>query len=120
MLCGKRRIKPTRRYTSLGLTQIVHIGEGMCRLCAWEKVKLKCKICGEIIAKGFSRVLAHTAAHYTGSELLYNEGVEKNIILINFESPNEVFGEDNYDYTLRCKVCRQRFTFKKEEIVFPN
>src|SRR5918912_3931102 len=73
MLCGKRRIKPTRRYTSLGLTQIVHIGEGMCRLCAWEKVKLKCKICGEIIAKGFSRVLAHTAAHYTGLSCFFED-----------------------------------------------
>jgi hypothetical protein len=69
MLCGKRRIKPTRKYTSLGLTRLVHISEGMCRECAWEKIKLKCKICGEIIGKGFPRVLGHTAAHYTAAEL---------------------------------------------------
>jgi hypothetical protein len=118
MLCGKRRIKPTRKYTSLGSTRIVHIDEGMCRQCAWEKIKLKCKICGEIIGKGFPRVLSHTAAHYTGSEILYNEGVEKNIIIINFESPNDVFGKDDYDYALRCKVCGQRFICKKEEIMF--
>ena len=31
MLCGKRRIKPTRRYTSLGLIHIAHFSEGMCR-----------------------------------------------------------------------------------------
>jgi hypothetical protein len=86
MLCGKRRIKPTRKYTSLGLTRLVHINEGMCRQCAWEKIKLKCKICGEIIPKGYPRLLAHTTAHYTTAELLYNEEAEENIILINFES----------------------------------
>jgi hypothetical protein len=121
MLCGKRRIKPTRKYTSLGLTRIVHITEGMCRQCAWEKIKLKCKICGEIIGKGFPRVLAHTTTHYTTSELLYNEEAEENIILINFESSktsNETFGENGYDYTLRCKICGDRFIFKKEEITF--
>jgi hypothetical protein len=52
MLCGKRRIKPTRRYTSPGLIHIAPFSEGMFRQCAWEKIKLKCKICGEIIAKG--------------------------------------------------------------------
>ena len=45
----------------------------------------------EIIVKGYPRLLAHTAAHYIASELLYNEEIEKNIILINFESSNEVF-----------------------------
>jgi hypothetical protein len=118
MLCGKRRIKPTRRYASLGLTRIVHISEGMCRQCAWEKIKLKCKICGEIIGKEYPRLLAHTTAHYTSSELLYNEEIEKNIILINFESSkisNEVFDKNDYDYALRCKVCGDCFTFKKEE-----
>jgi hypothetical protein len=69
MLCGNRRIKPTRRYTSLGLTRKVHISEGMCRQCAWEKIKLKCKICGEIIGKGYPKLLAHTIAHYSASEL---------------------------------------------------
>jgi DNA-directed RNA polymerase subunit N (RpoN/RPB10) len=68
----KRRIKPTRRYTSLGLTQIVHISEGMCRQCAWEKIKLKCKICGKIIAKRYPRLLARITAHYTTAELLSN------------------------------------------------
>ena len=82
MLCGKRRIKPTRRYTSLGLTRIVHISEGMCRQCAWEGIKLKCKICGEIIGKGYPRLLAHTTAYYTTAELFYNEEAEENIILI--------------------------------------
>jgi hypothetical protein len=121
MLCGKRRIKPTRKYTSLGLTRIVHISEGMCRQCAWDKIKLKCKICGEIIAKGYPRLFAHTTTHYTTSELLYNEEADENIIFINFESSkisNEIFSENIYDYTLRCKICRDRFTFKKEEITF--
>ncbi|MFL6317136.1 MAG: hypothetical protein ACJ73C_10445 [Nitrososphaeraceae archaeon] len=56
--------------------------------------------------------------HYTTAELLYNEEAEENIILINFESSrisNEVFGEDDYDYTLRCKICGDSFMFKKEE-----
>jgi hypothetical protein len=117
MLCGKRRIKSTRRYTSLGSTRIVHISEGMCRDCAWEKIKLKCKICGEIISKGFPRLLAHTTTHYATSELLYNEEADQNIIFINFESSkisNETFGENGYDYALRCKICGDRFTFKKK------
>jgi hypothetical protein len=118
MLCGKRRIKPTRRYTSLGLTRIVNVSEGMCRQCAWEKIKLKCKICGEIIAKGYPRLLAHTTSHYTTAELLYNEETEENVFMINFESSrvsDEVFGENGSDYALRCKVCGDRFTFKKKE-----
>jgi hypothetical protein len=120
MLCGKRRIKPTRRYTSLGLTRIVHISEGMCRQCAWEGIKLKCKIYGEIIGKGYPRLLAHTTAYYTTAELFYNEAKE-NIILINFESSkisNEIFGENGYDYTLRCKICGDSFIFKKKETMF--
>jgi hypothetical protein len=79
MLCGKRRIKPTMRYTSLGLTRIVHISEGMCRQCAWEKIKLKCKLCGEVIAKGYPRLLAHTTSHYTTTELVYDEEAEESI-----------------------------------------
>jgi hypothetical protein len=121
MLCGKRRIKLTRKYTSLGSTQIVHISEGMCRECAWEKIKMKCKMCGEIIAKGYPRLLAHIAAHYTAAELLYNEEADENIILINFESSktsNQIFGEDDYEYTLRCKICRDSFIFKKEDTMF--
>jgi ribosomal protein S27E len=68
MLCGKRRIKPTRKYTSLGLTRIEHISEGICRECAWEKIKLKCKICGEVIQKGYPRLLAHTTAVFLASD----------------------------------------------------
>ena len=123
MLCGKRRIKPTRRYTSLGATQIVHISEGMCRRCAWERIKLKCKICGEIISKGYPRLLAHTTMHYTTtSGLLSNEETEQNIVLINLESSktsNQMFeGNDDYEYTLRCKICGDRFLFKKEDTIF--
>src|ERR687887_609301 len=117
MLCGKSRIKPTRRYTSLGLTRIEHISEAMCRQCAWEKIKLKCKICGKIIGKDYPRLLAHTTAHYSPSEILYNEEAEESITLINFDSSkisNETFGENGYDYALRCKICGDRFTFKKE------
>jgi hypothetical protein len=51
-----------------------------------KKIKLKCKICGEIIAKGYPRLLAHTTAHYTTTELLYNEETEENVFLIKFES----------------------------------
>ena len=121
MLCAKRRIKPTRKYTSLGLTRIVHISEGMCRQCAWDKIKLKCKICSKIIGKGYPKLLAHITAHYSASELLYNEETEENIIFINFESSktsNQMFEEDNYEYTLRCKICRDSFIFKKEATIF--
>jgi hypothetical protein len=121
MLCGKRRIKPTRRYTSLGSTQIVHISEGMCRQCAWEKIKLKCKICGEIISKGYPRLLAHTTVHYTTPGLLSNEEAEQNIVLINLESSktsNQMFEGDDYGYTLRCKICGDCFIFKKEDTIF--
>ena len=99
----------------------MHISEGMCRQCAWDKIKLKCKICGEIISKGYPRLLAHATAHYTSSELLYNEESDENIILINFESSkisNDTFGENGYDYAVRCKICGDRFIFKKEEITF--
>ena len=121
MLCGKRRIKSTKKYTSLGLTRIVHISEGMCRQCAWDKIKLKCKICGKIIGKGYPKLLAHITAHYSASELLYNEETEENIIFINFESSktsNQMFEGDDYDYALTCRICGDRFTFKKEEIKF--
>jgi hypothetical protein len=93
----------------------------MCRQCAWEKIKLKCKLCGEIISKGYPKLLAHTVAHYSPSELLYNEEIEQNIIFINFESSkssNQTFEGHDYDYALRCKICGDRFTFKKGEIIF--
>jgi hypothetical protein len=122
MLCGKRRIKPTWKYTSLGLTRMVHVSEGMCRHCAWEKIKLKCKICGEIIPKGYPRLLAHATAHYTSSELLCNEETEQNIVLINLESSktsNQMFeGDDDDENTLRCKICGDRFIFRKEDTIF--
>jgi hypothetical protein len=122
MLCGKRRIKPTRKYASLGSTQIVHIGEGMCKRCAWEKINLKCKICGEIITKGYPRLLAHTTAHYTTSELLSNEEAEQNVLLINLESSknsNAIFSKNGNDNpTLQCKICGNNFIFKKEDIIF--
>jgi hypothetical protein len=41
--------------------------------------------------------------------------------LINFESSkisDEVFGGNGYEYVLRCKVCGDRFIFKKEETMF--
>ncbi|MBV9176769.1 MAG: hypothetical protein JO327_07765 [Nitrososphaeraceae archaeon] len=50
----------------------------------------------------YPRLLAHTAAHYTSAELLYNEDIEENIILINFEiskTSNKIFSEDERDYT---------------------
>jgi hypothetical protein len=121
MLCGRRRIKPTQTSTLMGVTHVEHMSEGMCRQCAWERIKLKCKLCGEIIGKGFPRLLAHTTAHYTSNELLYNEEIEKNIILMNFENPkasNKLCGEIGYDYALPCKVCGNRFPFKKEEMMF--
>jgi transcription elongation factor Elf1 len=99
----------------------VRIIEGMCRQCAWEKIKLKCKICGEIIGKGYPRLLAHTTSHYTSAELLYSEEAVENIFLINFEGSkisNKVFGEGEHDYTLRCKICGDRFIFKKEDTIF--
>lgn len=89
----------------------------MCRQCAWEKIKLKCKICGEIIANGYPRLLAHITAHYATSELLHNEEVEENIILINFDGSKistEAFGENGDDYALRCRICGDHFTFKKK------
>ena len=108
-----------QRYTSMGMTSIQHLTEGMCRKCAWERIKQKCKLCGEIIGKGYPKLLAHTAAHYTSSQLLYNEEIEKNIILVNFEIPkpsNQVFGQNRNDYDVRCKVCQDRFPLKKEDV----
>jgi hypothetical protein len=116
MLCGKRRIKPTRRYSSLGSTRIVQISEGMCRQCAWEKIKLKCKICGEIISKGYPRLLAHITAHYTTPGLLSNEETEQNILLINLE--NSKTSNQMFEGALRCKICGDRFIFKKEDTIF--
>jgi hypothetical protein len=121
MLCGKRRIKPIQRYTSMGMTQIQHVTKGMCRRCAWERIKLKCKLCGDIIGKGYPKLLAHTVAHYCASELLYNGEIEENIIFINFESSktsNQMFEGDDHAYTLRCKICRDSFIFKNEETMF--
>jgi hypothetical protein len=86
MLCGRRRIKPTQRFTSLGMTRIEQISEGMCRQCAWERIKHKCKICDDIVGKGYPRLLAHITSHYTSKELLYNEEIEMDILSINFES----------------------------------
>jgi hypothetical protein len=99
---------------------MVHISEGMCRQCGWDKIKLKCKICGEIISKGYPRLLAHATAHYTSAEILYNGEADENIIFINFESSknsNEILSENGHDCGLRCKICRNHFTFKKEEII---
>ena len=121
MLCGKRRIKPTQTSTSMGVTHVERLSEGLCRRCAWERIKQKCKLCVEIIGKGYSRLLAHTAAHYTSAQLLYNEEIEKNIILINFESSktsNEILDKEDDYSPVRCKVCRDRFIFKKEETMF--
>jgi hypothetical protein len=82
-------------------------------------MKLKYKLCGKIIGKGFSILLAHIAAHYT-AKLLYNEEVKENIILINLNSKasNETFGEHRYDYTLRCEICADHYILKKEKIMF--
>ena len=69
----------------------------------------------------YPKLLAHTIAHYSRSELLYNEEIEENIIFINFESSktsNEMFEGHDYDYAVRCRICGDRFTFKKEEIKF--
>jgi hypothetical protein len=58
-------------------------------------------------------------AHYTTTELLYNEEADENIIFINSESSkisNEIFSENGYVYAPRCKICGDLFTFKKEEI----
>ena len=86
VLCKRRRIKSTQKHTSMGMTTIEHITEGMCRQCAWERIKHKCKICDDIVGKGYSRLLAHITSHYTSKELLYNEEIEMDILSINFES----------------------------------
>ena len=64
MLCKKRRIKPTQKHTSMGMTTIEHISEGMCRQCAWERIKHKCKMCAEVIGKGYPRLIAHIKAEW--------------------------------------------------------
>ena len=122
MLCKRRRIKPTQRFTSLGMTRIDHISEGMCRQCAWERIKHKCKICDDIIGKGYSRLLAHITSHYSSKELLYNEAIEMDIISINFESPknsNKVLaGEEERYYPQKCRICGNTFMFKKGDTMF--
>jgi len=122
VLCKRRRIKSTQKHTSMGMTTIEHITEGMCRQCAWERIKHKCKICDDIVGKGYSRLLAHITSHYTSNEFLYNEDKGIDIISINFESPktslNEgVVGEEQGHYPLECKVCRDSFIFKKDETI---
>jgi hypothetical protein len=64
-VCGRKRIKPTQRFTSLGMTRIKDISEGMCRQCAWKRIKHKYKICDDIVGKGYSRLLAHSMSHST-------------------------------------------------------
>jgi hypothetical protein len=126
MLCGRKRIKPIQRFTSLGMTRIEHVSEGICRQCAWERVKHKCKVCGEVIGKGYSRLLAHITSHYTANELLYKEGIEMDIISINFETaktPNkwivdEEEVEEQGKYLLKCKICGDTFMLKKETAIF--
>ena len=34
---------------------------------------------GEILAKGYPRLLAHTTAHYTTAEILYNEEAQETL-----------------------------------------
>lgn len=121
MLCGKRRIKPLQRYTSMGITQMQHVTAGMCRECARKRVKLKCKLCGQIIGKGYPKLFPRTLGHYRPSQLLYNGEIEENIIFINFESSktsNQMFVGDDHAYTLRCKICRDSFTFKNQGTTF--
>jgi hypothetical protein len=118
MLCGRKRIKPTQRFASLGIVQIENLTEGMCRQCAWERIKHKCKICGEIIGKGYARLLTHITSHYTSNELLYNEGIEMDIVSINFESSKASLNEGGREdyYSLKCKICGETFIFGKETI----
>jgi hypothetical protein len=122
MLCKRRRIKPTQKFTSLGMTRIEHISEGMCRQCAWERIKHKCKICDDIIGKGYPRLLAHITSHYTTNELLYKEDIEMDIISINFKGPktsNEVLAdEEERYYPLKCRICGDTFSFKKGDTMF--
>jgi hypothetical protein len=75
----------------------------------------------KLFRKYTPRLLAHATAHYTSSELLYNEEDEENTTLINFESSkisNEIYSENGYVYPLKCKICGDRFNFKKIEIIF--
>jgi hypothetical protein len=121
MLCKRRRIKPTQKYTSMGMTTIEHVTEGMCRQCAWERIKHKCKICNKVIGKGYPRLLAHITSHYTSNELLYKEDIETDIISINFESSKTSNQwvidkeEEKCQYLVKCKICKDTFMFKKEE-----
>ena len=115
MLCGRRRFKPIQRYSSMGMTTIEHIKEGMCRQCAWERIKHKCKICSEVIGKGYPRLLTHITSHYTSNELLYKEDIEMDVISINFErskTPNVDKEKEKGQYL--CKICKDIFMFKKE------
>ena len=69
----------------------------------------------------YPRLLAHATAHYATSELSYNEQADENIIFINFESSkisNDTFSKNGHDYALRCKICGDRFIFKKEHTIF--
>ena len=65
----------------------------------------------------YPKLLAHITAHYSASELLYNEEIEENIIFINFESSktsNEMFDGHDYDYALRCKSVEIALPLKKK------
>ena len=106
----------------MGVTHVQRIIEGMCRQCAWERIKHKCKICNKVIGKGYPRLLAHITSHYTSNELLYNEEIEMDIISINFETAKTsnkwlvVDEEEKSQYPLKCKICGDTFMFKKEEV----
>ena len=70
----------------------------------------------------YPRLLAHTAAHYTSAELLYNEDIEENIILINFEiskTSNKIFSEDERDYK-DAKFVASHFSSKRKRQCFLN
>jgi hypothetical protein len=67
----------------------------MCRECGWEKIKLKCKICGdrftfkkeEII---FSKLIDHVKSHHIDKDLVKKEWIAKDIIYLNYDSVIQV------------------------------
>jgi hypothetical protein len=79
-------------------------------------------MCGEVIGKGYPRLIAHITSHYTSNELLYNEDIEMDIISINFKTKTSnkwlIVDEEKGQYPLKCKICGDTFMYKKETTMF--
>lgn len=83
----------------------------MCKVCAWDKVKERCLICGQVLDKGYPQLLAHCIAHYINKHSLYDENNLVKVIAINFEiiPPAHYEMESDVKDVISCNICQDRF-----------